>query len=189
MSVVTTADLKKGMYVIFKDEPHLISNMDFTNPGKGSAFYRIKLKSLSSGRVVENTFKSGETMEEYTVDTRELQFLYKDAEEAYFMNPLTFEQVSVKIDLIGDFAQYLQEGTTYQVLLHESDAIGIRPPKRVVFKIAATEKTAGGNTVGRVLKPATLENGVEVQVPAFIKEGDKIAFNPDTGEYLERVND
>ncbi len=189
MSVVSTADLKKGMYVIFKDEPCLITNMDFTNPGKGSAFYRIKLKSLKSGRVVENTFKSGETLEEYTVDTRELQYLYKDAEEAYFMNPHTYEQVSVKTDLIGDFEKFLQEGVTYQVLLHESDAIGMRPPKRVVFKVASTEKTAGGNTVGRVLKPATLENGVEVQVPEFIKEGNKIALNPDTGEYLERVND
>lgn len=189
MSVVSTADLKKGMYVIFKDEPCLITSMDFTNPGKGSAFYRIKLKSLKSGRVVENTFKSGETMEEYTVDTRELQYLYKDTEEAYFMNPQTYEQVSVKIDLVGDFERFLQEGINYQVLLHESDAIGLRPPKRVVFKISATEKTTGGNTVGRVLKPATLENGVEVQVPAFIKEGDKIALSPDTGEYLERVND
>jgi elongation factor P len=189
MSVVSTADLKKGMYVIFKDEPCLITNMDFTNPGKGSAFYRIKLKSLKSGRVVENTFKSGETMEEYTVDTRELQFLYKDAEEAFFMNPQTYEQVGAKIDLIGEFAKFLQEGNTYQVLLHENDAIGLRPPKRVVFKIASTERTTGGNTVGRVLKPATLENGVEVQVPEFIKEGNKIAFNPDTGEYLERVND
>jgi elongation factor P len=73
--------------------------------------------------------------------------------------------------------------------LHGDEAIGMRPPKRVVFKIAATEKTSGGNTVGRVLKPATLENGVEVQVPAFIKEGDKVALNPENGEYLERVND
>lgn len=189
MAVVSTSDLKKGMYIVYKDEPNQVSGMDFVNPGKGSAFYRIKLKSLKTGRVVENTFKSGETVEEYLVDTRELQYLYKDTEDCYFMNPHTFDQVSVKSDLVGDFAQFLQEGQIYQVLLHGDEAIGIRPPKRVVFKVTATEKTAGGNTVGRVLKPATLENGVEVQVPAFIKVGDRIAIDSEDGSYLERVND
>jgi len=189
MAAVAISELKKGNYIVFKDEPTMISNIDFTNPGKGSAFYRIKLKSLKTGRVVENTFKSNETVEEYSVDTRELQFLYKDVKDAYFMNPHTYDQVTVMLDLVGEFAQFLQDGQTYQVLLHGEDAIGMRPPKRVVFKIAATERTVGGNTVGRVLKPATLENGVEVQVPAFIKEGDKIALNPENGEYIERVND
>jgi elongation factor P len=189
MANIAVSELKKGNYIVFKDEPHMVSGMDFVNPGKGSAFYRVKLKSLKNGRVVENTFKSGDMVEEYTVDTRELQFLYKDDKDGYFMNPFTYEQVSVLLDLIGDFSRFLQESQTYQVLLHGDEAIGMRPPKRVVFKVASTERTTGGNTVGRVLKPATLENGVEVAVPAFIKEGDKIALNPDSGEYLERVND
>jgi elongation factor P len=189
MAVVQVSELKKGFYIIFKDEPNQVSGMDFVNPGKGSAFYRVKLKSLKTGRVVENTFKSGEAVEDYPVDTRELQFLYKDSEKAYFMNPQTYEQIEMLVDLIGDFAKFLQDGQTYQVLMHGDDAIGMRPPKRVVFKIASTERTAAGNTAGRVLKPATLENGVEVQVPAFMKDGDKIALVPETGEYLERVND
>jgi elongation factor P len=188
MAVINVSELKKGNYIVFKDDPAMISGMDFVNPGKGSAFYRVKLKSLKSGRVVENTFKSGETVEEYTVDTREMQYLYKDTENAYFMNPHSYEQVAVRLDLV-DFVDFLQDGVTYQVLMHDDDAIGMRPPKRVVLKVASTERTAAGNTAGRVLKPATLENGIEVQVPAFIKEGDKIALNPDTREYLERVND
>ncbi len=189
MAVIAVSELKKGLYIVFKDEPNQVSAMDFVNPGKGSAFYRVKLKSLKTGRVVENTFKSGEMVEDYPVDTREMQFLYKDNDNGYFMNPFTYEQISMLLDLVGDFAQFLQDGQTYQVLMHGDDAIGMRPPKRVVFKIASTEKTAAGNTAGRVLKPATLENGVEVQVPAFIKEGDKVALNPESGEYLERVND
>lgn len=189
MAVVAVSELKKGNYIVFKDEPNMVSGIDFVNPGKGSAFYRVKLKSLKNGRVVENTFKSGEMVEEYTVDTRELQYLYKDDKDAFFMNPYTYEQVNIMLDLVGDFSQFLQDGQTYQVLMHGDEAIGMRPPKRVVFKVSATERTTGGNTVGRVLKPATLENGVEVQVPAFIKEGDKVALNPENGEYLERVND
>jgi elongation factor P len=187
--MISIAEIKKGQYIVYKDDPSLVSGIDFTNPGKGSAFYRVKLKSLKSGRVVENTFKSGEMVEEYTIDTRELQFLYKDQGDAYFMNPHTYDQVTVKLDLIGEFSKFLQDGLTYQVLLHGDEAIGLRPPKRVVFKVTQTEKTAAGNTVGRVLKPAVLENGVEVQVAAFIKEGDRIAIDSDTGAYLERVND
>ncbi|MDQ3239429.1 MAG: elongation factor P, partial [bacterium] len=138
--MISVAELKKGNYAIYKDEPHLISGIEFVNPGKGSAFYRVKLKSLKSGRVVENTFKSNESIEEYGVDTRELQYLYKDTEEAYFMNPHTFDQVTIKLGLIEDFAHFLQDGLIYQVLLHGDDAIGLRPPKRVIFKIAHTEK-------------------------------------------------
>lgn len=186
--MITTADFKKGMYIIFRGEPVQLSQVDFVNPGKGSAFYRCKLKSLANGRVVEFTFKSGEAVEEYTLITSEMQYLYTDNENFYFMNPQTYEQIPLRADLVGDFAPFLKENEMYQVLTNEGNALGIRPPKRVVVKVEYTEDAARGNTVGNLLKSATVTGGVEVRVPPFIKIGDTVAINPETMEYSERVN-
>lgn len=186
--MISTADFKKGMFIVYKGEPVQLSQVDFVNPGKGSAFYRCKLKSLANGRVVEFTFKSGEQVQEYELITTEMQYLYNDGEQYYFMNPQSYEQVGVRADLMGDFAPFLKENELYQILTHDGEAIGIRPPKRVVVKVEYTENAARGNTVGNLLKSATVVGGVEVKVPPFIQIGDMIAINPETMEYSERVN-
>lgn len=186
--MITTSDFKRGMYIVFRDEPYQLSQVDFVNPGKGSAFYRCKLKHLQSGKVIEFTFKSGESVQEYDLFTTEMQYLYSDGESYYFMNPQTYEQTAVRADLIGDFAPFLKENEVYQVLTHGDEAVGMKPPKRVVVKVLYTEEVARGNTVGNLLKPATVEGNVNVLVPAFVRIGDNIAVNPETMEYLERVN-
>ncbi|MBM4417651.1 MAG: elongation factor P [Chloroflexi bacterium] len=186
MVKVTTAEFKRGMHIIHRDEPFQISELEFVNPGKGSAFYRTKLRNLQTGRIVDFTFKSGESVEQYEVYSKDLQYLYRDGDLLTFMDPDSFNQVAMKVDLVPA-PEFLQEGEAYQVLLHEDEGIGIRLPKRVVVKVEYTEEAARGNTVSGVNKPATLDNGVIVHVPAFVRSGDRIAVNPETREYLERA--
>lgn len=189
MVKVSTAEFKRGMHIIYRDEPWQIIELEFVSPGKGSAFYRTKLRNLQTGRTNDITFKSGESLEQYDVYSKDLQYLYRDDETHVFMDPDTYNQISMGATVAGDQGAFLREGEQYQVLLHEDQGIGLRMPKRVVLAVTHTEDAARGNTVSNVLKPADLENGVTVSVPAFVKTGDKIAVNPETREYLERAND
>lgn len=184
---VSTAEFKKGMHIVYRDEPWQIAEMEFVNPGKGSAFYRTKLRNVGTGRTVDFTFKSGEMVEQYEVYSKDLQYLFRDGDTLTFMDPDTYNQIPMKADVAGAGAEFMKEGESYQVLLHEDEGIGLRLPKKVVQTVEYTEDAARGNTVANVLKPATLDNGVTVMVPAFVKNGDKIAVNPETREYLERA--
>ena len=131
MSTITTAQFKKGMFIEFKDDPHLITDMQFVNPGKGSAFVRTKLKSLKSGKVQEFTFKSGESAEELPILTREMQYLYKEGDDHVFMDNFSYEQCTISSIMIGDFIKYLKPNDSYQVLMLDEDAVGLRFPKKV----------------------------------------------------------
>lgn len=186
MSTITTAQFKKGMFIEFKDEPHLITDMQFVNPGKGSAFVRTKLKSLKSGKVQEFTFKSGESAEELPILTREMQYLYKEGEDYVFMDNFSYEQCTIANTMIGDFVKYLKPNDTYQVLMYDEDAVGIRFPKKVWLKVTEADEGAKGNTVSGATKSVVLETGAVVTVPLFIKTGDTIGIDPESGTYLER---
>jgi elongation factor P len=188
MAKVSTAEFKKGMHIIYREEPWQIAEMEFVNPGKGTAFYRTKLRNVGTGRTVDFTFKSGESVEQYDVYSKDLQFLYRDGDILTFMDPDNFNQIQMNVSVAGDLVDFIKEGESYQVLLHDDEGIGLRMPKRVVLTVEYTEDAARGNTVSNVLKPAKLDNGVTVHVPAFVKNGDKIAVNPETREYLERAN-
>jgi elongation factor P len=189
MALISTSEFKRGTTVIFQGQPHQMVEVDFVNPGKGSAFFRVKLKSLRTGRVVDFTFKSGETIEDYAIRNEDMQYLYQESDAYFFMNQSTFEQVSVPRDVLGMVANFLREGETYELLVHEAEGVGIRPPKRAVVTVTEAEIAARGNTVQGVNKAVTVDTGATVQVPAFVKEGDRIAVNPETAEYIERVND
>ncbi|HEY3081643.1 MAG TPA: elongation factor P [Chloroflexota bacterium] len=186
MVKVTTAEFKKGMHIIHRDEPFRIDELEFVNPGKGSAFYRTKLRNIQTGRTLDFTFKSGEAVEQYDVYTRDLQYLYRDENALVFMDPESYNQIQMTADAVP-YPEFLQEGESYQVLLHEDQGLGVKMPKRVVATVEYTEDAARGNTVAGVSKPATLDNGIVIQVPAFVKNGDKLAVNPETKEYLERA--
>lgn len=129
MATITTADFKKGTFVVFKNEPHQIVEFQHVNPGKGSAFVRTKLKSLTSGKVQEFTYKSGESVEELPVETHEMQYLYPEGDGFVFMDNFSYDQVTVPSGLLGDFVKYLKPNDTYQVLVHEDEAVGIRLPR------------------------------------------------------------
>lgn len=186
MSTITTAQFKKGMFIEFRGEPNLLTDMTFVNPGKGSAFVRTKLKSLTSGKVIEFTFKSGESATELDVVTREMQYLYKEGEAFVFMDNFSFEQYNIKEALLSDFVKYLRSNDTYQVLVLGDEAVGIRFPKKVWLKVTESSEGVKGNSSSGATKTVTTETGAIVTVPLFIKEGDTIGIDPETGSYLER---
>ncbi len=186
MSTITTADFAKGIFVEFKGEPHQIVEFQFVNPGKGSAFVRTRLKSLKTGKVQEFTYKSGESVEEIPVATREMQYLYKEADKFIFMDNFSYEQYGIPEAMLGTYVNWLKPNDTYQILVNGDEAVGIRFPKKVRLKVIQAEEGARGNTVGGAMKTVTVETGAAVSVPLFIKEGEIIAIDPETGTYLER---
>lgn len=186
MSTITTANFSKGMFIEFKGEPHQITELTFVNPGKGSAFVRTRLKSLKSGKVQEFTFKSGETAIEIPVATREMQYLYKEGENYIFMDNGTYEQFGISAAMLGSYVNYLKPNDTYQILVNGEEAVGLRFPKKVHLKVTEATEGSKGNTVSGATKTVIVETGAVVSVPLFIKEGEMIAIDPETGTYLER---
>lgn len=185
--MITTNAFKKGICIEFKGEPHIIVEFQHVNPGKGSAFVRTKLKSLKSGKAMEFTFKSGESVVEVPVETHEMQYLYSDGEFYIFMDSRNYEQFEVGAGVIGDFSGYLKENETYQVLVNGEMVVGFRPPKKVRLKVTEAEAGAKGDTVSGATKVVTTETGLKVNVPLFIKAGDVIAIDSESGSYLERA--
>jgi len=185
--MIESGDLKKGICIIFRGEPHLVVGKTFVSPGKGSAFTRAKLKNLKTGAVLEFTFKSGEKIEEADVHTIEFQYLYQQGENYFFMNPRTYEQISLSEEMVGNFKNFLKEGETYKIMVLEDQPVCLIPPLKVSLKVIEAEAGAKGNTVTAATKPAKLETGVIVQVPLFIKTGDIITINTETGEYVGRA--
>lgn len=188
MANISTADFRKGIFIIFKDEPHQIVEFQHVNPGKGSAFVRTRLKALKTGRVQEFTYKSGETVEEYPVETHEMQYLYEESAGYVFMDNFSYEQYLIKKEILADYIGYMKPNDTYQILTSGETAVGVRFPKKVRLKVVeADEGGARGNTVGGATKAVKVETGLVVQVPLFIKEGETIAIDPETGWYVERA--
>ena len=187
MSTITTSDFTKGGFIEFKNEPHQIVDFQHVNPGKGSAFVRTRLKSLKSGKVQEFTYKAGDSVEELPVETHEMQYLYPEGDDFVFMDNFTYDQATVSKGLIGEFIKYLKANDTYQVLLHEGEAVGIRIPKKIRLKVTEADEGARGNTVSGGTKTVVVETGAKVTVPLFIKEGEMIAIDPETGSYVERA--
>ena len=186
MSTITTANFAKGMFIEFKGEPAQIVDMQFVNPGKGSAFVRTKLKSLKTGKVQEFTYKSGESAQEVPVATREMQYLYKEGDNYMFMDNQSYEQYPVAEAMLGGYVQYLKPNDTYQILVNNDDVVGIRFPKKVHLKVTEAEDGAKGNTASGATKTVIVETGAVITVPLFIKQGETIAIDPESGEYLER---
>lgn len=187
MAQITTSDFRKGIYIEFKNEPHQIVEFQHVNPGKGSAFVRTKLKSLKTGKVQDFTYKSGDAVTEISVETHEMQYLYPEGETYVFMDNRTFEQYQVPGYLIGSFTAYMRPNDTYQVLVHDESVVGIRLPKKVRLTVTEADTGAKGNTATGATKVVTVETGAQVTVPLFIKEGDVIAVDPETGAYVERA--
>lgn len=185
---MTSADIKKDAVIKHNNQLWIVAEFTFVNPGKGSAFYRTKIKNLENGKTMEVTFKSGETVNIVEVERRKMQFLYKDADNYYFMDPQSYDQVSVRADILGDKGVYLKEGGDALVVLYEGVPVTADIPKKIAFKVMEAMPGVKGDTAsGNVSKEAMLEGGIRVRVPLFIKEGEIIIINTDTGEYVERA--
>jgi len=187
MTKISTSDFKKGIFILFKNENYQIVESTHVNPGKGSAFVRVRLKSLKRGNVEEFTYKSGETVEEIPIETREMQYIYKENEKYVFMDPKSYEQYSLSKEILGEQAGYLKEGNVYQILVNNEEPLSIRFPKKVTFKVVEAGEGARGNTVSSGAKKSVkLENGMSVEVPLFIKDGEMVVVDTETGTYVER---
>lgn len=185
--MISVTELRAGRAFKEDDQPYLVLKYEHTKLGRGKANIKVKVRHLVTGKVSEKTFISGAKVEELETLKKKMQFLYQDASGFYFMDPETFEQVSISSGVIGEQAGFLKEGAKVDVLFVEDRALSVDLPVSVVLAVAQTEPGVKGNTATRSLKAATLENGMRVQVPLFVKVGDKIKVDTRTGEYVERA--
>ena len=185
MATVSTSDFKGGMKVMM--DPYTILENEFVKPGKGQAFNRVKLRNLKTGRVLERTFKSGETFETADVVDTDMQYLYNDGELWHFMVVETFEQYAADAAAVSDAQKWLKEQDVCMVTLYNGVPIGVTPPNFVELKIIETDPGVRGDTSGGGGKPATLETGAVVRVPLFIQTEEVIKCDTRTGEYVSRV--
>ena len=184
---VNAGNLKKGDFVLYQSQIWQVQKADFYSPGKGSALMKTRIKNLLTGKNIEFTYKSNETVETIEVSSVEMQYLYKDSESLYFMDERTYNQYTVPITVVGDVSQFIKEGEKMFVYLHDEKPLSIRPPMSVRLKIIEAEDAAKGDTVSGAKKPAKLETGVTIMVPLFVKVGETVIVNPETGEYVERI--
>lgn len=189
MASYSTNEFKSGLKIILDGEPYNIVENEFVKPGKGQAFNRVKVRNLNTGRVIERTFKSGETVEGADVYELQVQYLYNDGEFWHFMEPETFEQYVCGKDVIGDNALWMKEEDLCQLTLYNGVPLSITPPNFTELRIVETDPGVRGDTSGGGNKPAKLETGAVVRVPLFINTDEVIRVDTRTGEYVSRVKD
>ena len=181
-------DIRKGTVINLDGELWVVNSFQRVSPGKGSSFVRTRVKSLSSGKVVEQNFKSAENLTYEEVQYKKMQFIFGDENTLTFMDGNTYEQVMLGRDMVGDDAKYLKEGLEVTVIMHGDKAIAMELPLKIQYTIAQTDPAVAGNTAsGNVLKDATTDNGLMIRVPIFIKEGDQVLISSETGDYVERL--
>jgi elongation factor P len=187
--MIPTTELKKGLKIELEGKPFVITQSAHTNPGKGSAFVKCKLKNLENGSVIERTFKSGVDtgIEAPDLDEKEVEYLYSDMEGFHFMCQSTFETINLREEQVGDSKFFLQEGIKLNLLFYKGRPISLDLPNFVVLRITETDPGLKGDTASGGLKKAILETGFQVNVPLFIKENELIRVDTRDGEYVERV--
>ena len=186
--MASPSDIKKS--VVIRDPQGLWVVVEFqhVNPGKGAAFVRTRMKNIQTGKVLEVTYKTSESIDIVDVEHRHMQYLYHDALGFNFMDNATYEQVSMSDEDVGEQGRYLRESMEASVSTFEGRPISLELPRKMTFKVIQTSEAVPGNTAsGNVTKEATLEGGIKVQVPIFIKEGEPVIVNTETGEYVERA--
>ncbi len=185
--MASTADFRNGMVMIFKNNLYEIVEFQHVKPGKGGAFVRTKLKNVRTGQVVDNTFRSGEKVEEVRIEKKKMEYLYNDGMNFVVMDPVTYAQIEINEELIGDKKYFMKENTEIALFQTEDEIIYIELPTTVILEVVQSDPGIKGNTVSNVTKSAKLETGLEVQVPMFINKGDTLKIDTRTGKYLERV--
>lgn len=187
MGTITTNDLRNGTKLILDGEPCTVVDNQFVRPGKGQAFSKTKVLYLLTGRTVEKTFKSGESIETADVIDTEMEYIYNDGEFWYFMDANTFEQVQADANAVGEAKNYLIEQDKCQVTLWNGSPISVTPPNFVVLEVTDTDPGLRGDTSSGGSKPATMHTGAVVKVPLFVNIGDKLKIDTRSGEYVSRA--
>jgi len=186
MATVGMGDLKKGLKIELNGVPYKIVEYQHVKPGKGAAFVRCKIKSYANGKVIEKTFHAGDKCEKPDLQDKTMQYLYDDGEMLQFMDTVTYDQIGLTYDQVGDASKWIIDGMNVEMLFHNGSAIGVDAPAVVELKIVETPPNFKGDSQGGK-KPATLESGAVVQVPFHVLEGSVIRVDTAKGEYLEKV--
>lgn len=189
MSSYSTSEFRAGMKVLMDNDPYTIVENEFVKPGKGQAFNRVKLRNLKTGRMLEKTFKSGESLPAADVVDLEVQYLYNDGEYWHFMDPKSFEQYVADANVLQETKLWITEQDLCQMTLWNNAPLAIEPPNFVVLTITETDPGIRGDTSGGGGKPATLETGAVVRVPLFVQTGEKIKIDTRNGEYVSRAKE
>ena len=182
----STTDFRKGLKIEIDGTPFEIIEFQHFKPGKGGAMVRTKLRNILNGRVLDNTFRSGEKVERPNLESRDMQFLYHEGEQLVFMDMTTYDQMHMDAEATDGKANYLKDGQECRVLLYNEKPLDIEIPASLVLEVTETEPGAKGDTVSNVTKPATLETGVVIQVPIFVNIGDRVKVDTRTNGYLGR---
>ena len=185
--VIDTSEFRKGLKIEVDGEPFEIVEFQHVKPGKGSAFVRTTIRNLLNGRVLEPTFKSGDKVGKPDIEEKEMQYLYKQGEDYYFMDTRSYEQTFLGEKVLGDARYFLKENINAHIMFYNGRAIGVTLPNSVDLKVTKCDPGVRGDTVSGALKPATLETGYTVNVPLFINEGDILKIDTRDGKYLTRV--
>lgn len=185
--MATTSDLRPGLVIVYNGELCTVLESTHRTPGNLRAFYQVKLRKIRDGKLLENRFRSGETIEDVRVDRKEMQYLYRDGENMVFMDTETYEQLPVHDDVIGDAAGFLKESGEATISFVEGDIVQVEIPVHVNLVVSETEPGVKGDTASSATKPATLESGATINVPLFINEGDEVRVDTRTGSYMDRV--
>ena len=189
MGSISTNQFKQGVKLLIDGEPYNILDNEFVKPGKGQAFNRVKLRNLKNGRVIEKTYKSGESLELADVTELELQYLYNNGSEWVFMNTENFDQIITTAEIIGSASKWLKPQELCQVTLWDEAPISVTPPNFVSLLVSETDPGIKGDTATGGSKPATLETGAIVKVPLFIEPNELLKIDTRTGEYISRVKE
>ncbi len=186
-SILTAGELRKGVKLEIDGEPYLITDFEFTKPGKGQALYRCRLKNMITGIQFDRTYRSGDKFTSADLEEQEMQYLYNDAQGYHFMNMSSYEQIEMASETVGDAANFLSENLLVSVLLFQGRPIGITVPNFVELQIVSSAPGIKGDTASGATKPATLSTGHVIQVPLFVEEGELVRIDTRSGQYVERV--
>jgi elongation factor P len=183
------SELKKNAKLEIDGQPWVVTEFQFVKPGKGQGLYKCRIKNMITGSVVERTWRSGERLTAANVESKKMQFLFSTGESYTFMDNETYEQIEMPQDVVGDDKAYLLDNLECDVLLYNERPVGVSLPSHIVMEVTETEPGVKGDTATNVTKGATVQTGAVVQVPLFIKQGEKIKVDTRTGAYVERVNE
>ena len=185
--MATTSDIKNGAVILHKNKRMKVVEFLHVKPGKGPAFVRTKLKDISSGKIIDETFNAGIKLQFLKIEAKEMQFLYDDGDSHIFMDNINYEQINVINSLVGKSKNFLKSGLNVDLLFDDNEVLDIRLPAHVALEVNQTEPGVKGNTATGATKPATVETGYSLQVPLFIDIDDQLKIDTRSGEYIERV--
>ena len=185
--MANTSDIKNGSVILHKGKRMKVIEFLHVKPGKGPAFVRTKLKDISTGKIIDETFNAGIKLEFLKIEAKEMQLLYEDGNSHIFMDNVTYDQFNVSNEKVGISKNYMKAGTNVDLLFDGDEVLDIRLPSHTILEVKETEPGIKGNTATGATKPAIVETNYTLQVPLFIDEGDQIKIDTCSGEYIERV--